>query len=96
MKSGFQILAASTLLMATAVTSADVLLMDVIAQQPPNNSSGLLRPSNGMTMDQARKVAGSDYTEKGPVGDPPITSWTYPAYTVYFEHDRVITTVIHR
>jgi hypothetical protein len=30
------------------------------------------------------------------VGDPPITRWVYPDYTVYFEYDRVIDVVVHR
>jgi hypothetical protein len=29
------------------------------------------------------------------VGDPPITRWVYDRFTVYFENDRVIHSVVH-
>jgi hypothetical protein len=28
------------------------------------------------------------------VGNPPITRWDYPQFSVYFEHDRVLHTVL--
>ena len=30
------------------------------------------------------------------VGNPPITRWDYPQFSVYFEHDRVLHTVLVR
>jgi hypothetical protein len=30
------------------------------------------------------------------VGEPPITRWDYPQFSVYFEHDRVLHTVLAR
>jgi hypothetical protein len=29
----------------------------------------------------------------GPVGDPPITVWYYPAFNVYFEYNKVLHSV---
>ena len=33
---------------------------------------------------------------QGPVGEPPITRWDYPRFSVFFEYDTVLDTVIHR
>ena len=39
---------------------------------------------------------GSPESRFAPVGDPPISRWSYPAFMVYFEHNRVIHTVVRR
>lgn len=86
----------SICLLSPLATSADVLLLDVIAQEPPNSASGLLRPRSGMKMDQVRAKFGSPGTEGPSVGQPPISRWDYDGYSVYFEHDTVLTTVVPR
>lgn len=92
----------STLLLVAALSSitplasADVLLLDAIEQAPANSSDGLLRPRTGQTMDAVRSQFGSPSQELPWVGEPPITRWVYPEFTVYFEHEYVITTVVHR
>jgi len=30
------------------------------------------------------------------VGDPPITQWVYDRWSVYFEYDKVLFTVLHK
>ena len=30
------------------------------------------------------------------VGEPPITRWIYPAFSVYFEHDHVVHAVLNK
>lgn len=50
-------------------------------------------PRGTMTMDEVRAASGDPDSVLAPVGDPPITRWQYPEYVVYFEHDRVITSV---
>ena len=47
-------------------------------------------------MSQVRAQFGEPGTMMDAVGDPPITRWVYPAYTVYFEHDQVLDAVVHR
>lgn len=92
----------STLLLVAALSSttplatADVLLLDAIEQAPANSSEGLLRPRPGQTMDTVRARFGTPSQELPWVGDPPITRWVYPDFTVYFEHEYVINTVVHR
>ena len=75
---------------------AEVLLLDAISQEPANAPQGLPRPRQGARMDQVRARYGEPKERATPVGDPPITRWVYPAYTVYFEQDLVLTSVVHR
>ncbi len=88
------VLAASILLPVSGVF-ADVLLMDKIAQEPGNSSAGVLRPHRYMSMNQVRGKFGEPVTVLPWVGEPPITRWVYDDYTVYFEHDRVIHSVVN-
>jgi hypothetical protein len=50
-------------------------------------------PVRGQSRDQVRRKHGDPDGKKSPVGDPPISSWVYPEFIVYFERDLVITTV---
>ncbi|MCW8907265.1 MAG: hypothetical protein OQL28_08440 [Sedimenticola sp.] len=79
-----------------ALSSADVLLIDAIEEAPVNSSEGLPRPRPGQTMDSVRASFGVPEQELPWVGEPPITRWIYPGFTVYFEHEFVINTVVHR
>lgn len=90
------ILASILTLGMVAGTQADVLLLDAIAAAPPNSSAGVLRPQSGQSMDSVRSSFGEPTSMMGAVGEPPITRWVYPAYTVYFEHRNVINVVVHR
>jgi len=58
--------------------------------------AGVRMPTNGMTMGMVEKRFGEPQKKYPPVGDPPITRWEYPGYIVYFEYDRVITSVLKR
>jgi len=86
----------ASLVTVTTAAQADVLLLDSINAAPPNNASGVPRPHRGSSMTTVRAQFGDPATEKPAVGDPPITRWSYPAYTVYFENQHVIDVVIHR
>lgn len=94
-----RILTAAALLATLSISSpaiSDVLLIDVIAESPPNSPAGLVRPSHGMSMDTVKQYFGEPTEVYSAVGEPPITRWGFPGYSVYFEHDRVITTVVHQ
>ncbi|MEN1728702.1 MAG: hypothetical protein AAGJ52_09700 [Pseudomonadota bacterium] len=71
--------------------SADILLIEKVRER-------LLRdlPVNGLTMTEVREQYGDPEDRAGPVGQPPITRWVYGDYSVYFEHDIVIESVLHR
>lgn len=71
---------------------ADVLKInehDVQVKQSAN------APVRGMTKSEVRRRFGEPVSRKGPVGDPPITRWDYPGYSVFFEHHIVLHTVVH-
>ncbi len=75
---------------------AEVLLIDSINSAPINSEEGIPRPTRSMTMDQVSQRFGQPNSEHSPVGDPPITRWDYPSYSVFFEYDHVLTSVLHR
>jgi len=94
-----RMLTAAAMLATLTISSSaisDVLLIDVIAESPPNSPAGLVRPTHGMSMDTVKMRFGEPTEVYAPVGEPPITRWGYQGYSVYFEHDRVITTVVHQ
>jgi len=64
--------------------------------EPANSPDGLLRPTKGMTMDSVTAKFGAPDEEIDAVGEPPITRWKYDGYTVYFEHNRVIHSAVHK
>jgi hypothetical protein len=66
---------------------ADRLLLDGIELDAQSASQ---RPRSGMTMDNVERTYGQPTERRGAVGEPPITRWDYPDFSVYFEHDRVI------
>ncbi len=87
---------ATGILVSTSPLFADVLLMDKIAEEPGNTSAGMPRPHRYMSMDQVRGRFGEPVNIIPWVGDPPITRWVYDEYTVYFEYDRVIHSVVNQ
>lgn len=80
----------------SAGAQADVLLMESITAAPPNTESGVLRPRTGNSMAQVLTDFGDPKSVKDAIGEPPISRWIYPGYTVYFEHQHVIHVVVHR
>ena len=80
----------------TFPASAEVLLLEAIEKEPPNNEQGLPRPQRGEKMPGVESRFGKPQAVRGPVGDPPITRWDYPRSSVFFEYDTVLDTVIHR
>lgn len=67
-----------------------------VGQQGGTQAAGEV-PTNGMTQDSVEARFGSPQQRRAAVGEPPISSWVYENYVVYFEHDRVLRTVLkHR
>ena len=54
--------------------------------------SGL--PQRGMLKEQVRARYGEPVAMTAPVGDPPISRWTYDGFVVFFEYRHVISAVI--
>ena len=53
-------------------------------------------PGRGMSMEQVEERFGSPPEKIERVGEPPIARWVYGSFTVYFEYDKVIHSVIHQ
>ena len=69
----------------------DVLLIDRI-----ENTAHIPVPHHGQTKDQVSGTFGDPVERHGPVGNPPISRWVYPEFTVYFENQWVLRAVINR
>lgn len=81
----------TALFSASSMAVGDTLLLDAIAETPTNAP----HPKRGQSMEQVYNKYGQAQKEIPAVGKPPITRWVYETFTVYFEYDRVIETVIH-
>jgi len=76
--------------LGSAATLADTLLIDGIAVDQQSASS---RPKAGTSMANVEATYGTPSEKHGAVGEPPITRWDYPGFSVYFEHETVIHSV---
>jgi hypothetical protein len=75
------------LLVLTSVGYADTLLLDGIDADAQTAS---MRPKAGMSMDAVEARYGTPSQRHAAVGEPPITRWDYPDFSVYFERQLVI------
>ncbi|MEM7054357.1 MAG: hypothetical protein AAF446_07385 [Pseudomonadota bacterium] len=83
--------AACILLLMIGSAKADVLLIDEVRER-------MLRdlPGNGLSQAEVEQRYGTPLERRNPVGDPPITRWVYDDYSVFFEYDLVLESVLHR
>ena len=79
-----------TLILTSGAAAAEGRI--VVGQQ--SGPQTVERPANGQPMERVRQRFGEPGAVRAAVGDPPITVWEYPAYSVYFEYDRVIHAVL--
>jgi len=75
------------LTLGPGATRADRLLLDGIEL---DSQTATQRPKSGQTMTSVESAFGAPSQRHAAVGEPPITRWDYPDFSVYFEHDRVI------
>jgi hypothetical protein len=78
------------LTLGSAAVRADTLLIDGIAVDEQSASA---RPKAGASMTNVESAFGTPAEKHGAVGQPPITRWDYPGFSVYFEHETVIHSV---
>jgi hypothetical protein len=67
-----------------------------IADAPSAAVSMKATPKRFITMEQVEAQFGAPVEKMPSVGEPPITRWVYKEYTVYFEHQQVLHSVINR
>lgn len=70
---------------------ADVLLIEEVRQ-----AGRMDVPRNGASKEDVRARFGDPVKTHAAVGDPPITRWDYNGWSVYFEYDRVLFTVLEK
>ena len=70
--------------------AADVLLLDGIDAARPSAGQ---RPTRGTSMQNVEATFGPPTSQHVAIGEPPITRWDYPGFSVYFEHQFVIHSV---
>ncbi|GAB4180822.1 MAG: hypothetical protein Tsb002_00130 [Wenzhouxiangellaceae bacterium] len=69
---------------------ADVLLIEGV-----DAAATRQLPQTGQSKTQVRDLWGPPAEEFAAVGQPPITRWVYADFSVFFEYDHVITSVLH-
>jgi hypothetical protein len=82
-----------------AVSAAAVADTVVVNDQVQVRESHVDVPKRGLTMDEVEKQFGAPVTRHPAVGgaspqQPPITRWDYNSFSVVFERDRVIDSVV--
>jgi hypothetical protein len=85
---------AITVLVLMAASAATSAFADTLTIDAPEAAAN--QPSRGETQQAVESRLGTPSSKRGPVGEPPISTWEYDPYLVYFEHDRVIHTVAKR
>jgi hypothetical protein len=72
--------------------AAETVLVDGQVQL---QQSAVSRPGAGITMHEVETKFGAPAKRYPAVGKPPITRWDYPSFSVYFEFNRVVHSVVH-
>ncbi|WP_395375299.1 hypothetical protein [Marinicella sp. W31] len=78
-------------LSVVTISNAEVLLIERVEQSQATD-----RPKRASTMNQVRNQFGEPSRVVSAIGEPPITQWVYSNFTVYFENQYVINTVMHQ
>lgn len=81
-------------LLVGAAAHADTLDMSAAEAEALFEAPG--KPTRGMSQDRVEARYGEPQARGGSVGDPPISSWEYADFIVYFEYDKVIHSVTKR
>jgi hypothetical protein len=85
-----RIVLAFVLALAFQAVYADVLIIDEVRQ-----AARMELPENGQSKATIESKFGAPLEKRSAVGDPPISSWKYDNFSVYFEYDLVLSTVLH-
>lgn len=70
--------------------TADVLLIEQVRE-----AGAMDVPVNGMSMGEVESRYGTPDVKEAAVGDPPISRWNYDRWSVFFEYDMVLFTVLN-
>jgi hypothetical protein len=84
------------ILLLLALQAAMPALAETLSTDTGDPAAAGNRPARGSTMATVQGRFGEPSNRHATVGNPPITRWDYPQFSVYFEHDRVLHTVLLR
>jgi len=85
-----RIVLAILLAFAVQPVAADVLLIEDVRK-----SQHMQLPVNGQSKADVSAKYGLPVKQHSAVGDPPVSRWDYDRYSVYFEYDLVLFSVLH-
>lgn len=83
-------------LLGIVCAGSSTLLADVLLIEEVRQADRMELPVNGTSMDGVRARYGDPVNTPATIGDPPITRWDYPNWSVYFENELVLFTVLHK
>jgi hypothetical protein len=84
------------ILLLLALQAATPAFAETLSTNTGDPAAAGDRPNRGSTMATVQGRFGEPSNRHATVGNPPITRWDYPQFSVYFEHDRVLHTVLLR
>ncbi len=85
-----RIVAVLALALTIQIAGADVLLIEEVQQ-----SERMDLPVNGQIKTDIETDFGTPAQKHPAIGAPPISRWEYANYSVYFEYDLVLFSVLH-
>lgn len=74
---------------------AIALLFSAVPRLAIADDANLTMPGRAWTKTKVEQVFGAPRYKHSPIGQPPITTWEYAGFNVYFEYNRVIHSVKH-
>lgn len=84
------------ILLLVALGAATPALAETLSTDTGTAAAAADHPNRGSTMATVQSRFGEPTQRHATVGNPPITRWDYPQFSVYFENDRVLHSVLAR
>lgn len=81
------------LLTSASISQAEIISI-INTYDVANSEQGIIPAPRSMSMERVKQKFGQAEQVMAAVGEPPITARTYPDFKVYFEHNRVIHSVV--
>lgn len=84
------------LIFIICATALQLAQADTLLVERGQRAEAATLPLRGSRMTHVESQFGAPLEKREAVGEPPITRWIYPAFTVYFEHRHVISSVLNK